>query len=270
MKIVGRILYAMVMVILFWFMFDYAKSSMTNQYVDKYANEALEQNPVDYDFFVSTVPGYRKDHVLFEAENDEYRLTFHEIVTFEITDDDLIINEFVYMVAHRLSGDFESGTKLQITTNQMIGGEAITFELTMAPFRQIREIYTPVYDDETIYIPKAFITNTNFVSVEIIDKDQNVLLTEELTPLNFEIRNQLISVYQTENELPEDVLNNLGILAFKEHTVDEFMDTFWIAMGVYAFILVFGTYFTFFFKKKYLGKQKPTEILKKHKERLKG
>ncbi len=267
MKVLGRVVYALFMVILFWFMYDYAVTSMTNQYIGKYGKEALSSQPVNYDFFPSTVPGYRYEDVLYQKEIDQYIITFHEMVLVESKQNELLTKEYVYILIHDVETSIEPSMKFQITYQNV---DETTYErFIMFPYRQFRNLMTVLSADEDVYIPKALLDHPNALSYQLII-GENIVVSEDLPLFDFKINTILQDQFVENQPFDQEELRELGVITYVPHRISEFMSTLWIAMGVYLIILVLFTYFTFFFKKKYLGKQKPTEGLQKDKASLKG
>src|SRR5690554_4823234 len=83
MKIVGRIVYAIVMVIFFLFTFNYAQELMTSLYFEDKGVPILEEETIDYTFFYGSVPDYYAVEPVFSIDQEGYEFRIFEIATTE-------------------------------------------------------------------------------------------------------------------------------------------------------------------------------------------
>lgn len=264
MKIVGRIVYALVMVIFFLFTFNYAQDIMTSLYFEDNGSPLLEEEVVDYTFFYGSVPDYYATNPILSVDQGGYELRIFEVAKLVQSDANYAFEPYYYVTVHSkihvMDGVYQyvvRTSEIDVETNKNI--EKI---YSIVRFRQLN-LYVGVNDLAEIYIDPQFFLDNDIIQIEVKQENQTVLMLD-VSSIIFDthIDRSLNIFYENEGRLP--VNNDLvdeGIFQYYSHVMNDYVHVFVIAMAVYFVLLVVATYFTYFFKPK--RRIKKTDVIHK-------
>lgn len=244
-KIIWRIALSLFMVIIFWFVFNIADTEVRNRYIEKHVKPDLEHAEPTYDnFFYTTVPSYNHHTPLYAYEDETFRIRFYEIVVVHDLED---IREFVYiLIHHKGSFDVDQGYGLQIE------GEEIKL---LFPQGIIYEILLAVNDNDEVYMHKDTIIELMDKPWELINRNDEVLLTfEPSIQRPFEIKQSLLAYVDAHDDFPQEQLEAQGIYHFELPDYSPYYNIYFIAITIYALILLLTLYFLFVRRSKKTGK----------------
>lgn len=260
MKILGRVLFALLCVILFIFTLNYSEQIRVSKYFEKYGTEALEEakdDPTAYRFFYGAT-GYHKNAPLYTVTNGEYTIYFYEVVTLEQNKKkEIKTNTYLYTIV-------TSKTKpLTKQDNQLllrfkdanIEVENETYDKSYGDFSIVRfrnlELFVAVNEEIRIHISKDEFINKNFNLVELYFVDENrnfenllsrpIIIKEE----DFTIEEKVLEYY---GDLDTLVYSH-NIFPKQVHVMKEYDYIFYIALGGVLVLIGVMTYFTYFFRR---------------------
>lgn len=265
MKIAGRILYALVMVIFFLFTFDYAQRFMESKYFEDKGIPILEEDDVDYTFFYGSVPNYYATDYQYSVAMLGYEFNIFEVAqTKKVTQGNYTFTPYYYITIHTKEHVMQGRYELIVTSSatDIDTEENIRTSFQITQFRQLN-LFVAVNDQANIYIDPSFFLEHEIINITL-KKGDEVLFTHNPSPHIFttSIDQKLTAIYEVKNRLPIDEdLNTEGIYAYHTHVMDDYMHIFIIAMVVYFALLGIATYFTFFFKPS--RKVKKTDVIQK-------
>lgn len=265
MKVVGRILYAISMVIVFWFFVDYTQGIIDARYYEKYGIPPLEQAIPDYSYYYGSVPNYYDNDPIIEIDYINIHIRGYMVATTNIVNNQATVETYVYLLIHRPEYNFtENEYYLYYLDDDIAQVNRLSY------FRSNRNLLIGVNDDLNVYLDTDRLLLLNGKDVEIRDEDGNAIYVftfnmEDRTKL----KDELEAYYLANNKFPTNELNSIDIYHYRTHAekaLNEFINIFYIAMGIYIVLLVTTTYFVFFFKRKRTGKLEPSEPFKKYEE----
>lgn len=264
MKIAGRILYALVMVIFFLFTFDYAQRFMEAKYFEDNGIPILEKEDVDYTFFYGSVPNYYATEAQYSANVSSYALNIFEIAQTVQIAQGYTFTPYYYITIHSKTHAMKDNYELVITTSLVDTDtqENIKKIIEITQFRQLN-LFVAVNDKANIYIDPTFFVEHEIIEITLKQGDE-ILFTHTPSPHIFttSIDQKLTTFYENEKRLPiDDDLKTQGVFPYHRHIMDDYMHVFVIAMIVYFSLLGIATYFTFFFKP--ARKVKKTDVIQK-------
>lgn len=264
MKIVGRVVYSLVMVIFFLFTFNYAQDLMTSLYFEDRGIPILEADEVDYTFFYGSVPNYYKDEPMLSIDQNDYELRIFEIAKLEQSNSNYSFDPFLYITFHSKVHIMDGEYKLIVRSSEIDTHTDKQKELSfnLVRFRQLN-LFVGVNELGEIYLNPEFFIEHSIKEIEIV-KENIVLLTIDLLTHDFStsIEVALHQFYETENKLPvNDDMIDEGIFPYHTHVMSDYVYVFVIAMVIYFVLLVIATYFTFFFKP--YRRSRKTDVIRK-------
>lgn len=264
MKIVGRILYAIVMVIFFLFTLNYSQELMTSLYFEDLGMPILEKEEVDYTFFYGSVPDFYLDEVVYTKESNGYELNIFEIAQVEEPSENQVFKPYYYIAIHSKEHLMEGTYTLEAISSviDLQTNQYVTYIIDVVQFRQLN-LFIGVSDLQTVYIDPILFTELPIEEI-MLKKQDEILVSFNTSALNFDttIDLKLNQFYQEENRMPsgEDMANQ-GVYPYHTHVMEDYSHVFIIAMVSYFIVLAVSTYFTFFFKPQ--RKTKKSDIIKK-------
>jgi hypothetical protein len=261
LKILGRFFYAIVVSVLFLWVLDYSNGLMTSLYFDKYGTAALAVDNPDYFFFYSAIPDFEKSEPVLAFDNADFALRVYEVATATETEGTLTVSEYVYILIHDKNGTLSGDYSLRLSTE---GAEPETVVIGVVQFRTL-PIYVAVNETGYVYIAKSTLTSLAFTRFALKDSAETVVFegSGSIAADDFTIQAKLTEYFTANDALPGLELQADGIFPNNPHLVTEYQYIFWVAVGGYFVLVAIVTYFVFFFRKKYLGKQAPSSLLQK-------
>lgn len=260
MKILGRVLFALLCVILFIFTLNYSEQIRVSKYFEKYGAEALEEAKEDssaYRFFYGAT-GYHKNTPLYEVTNGEYTIYFYEVVTLEQNKKkEIRANTYLYtIVTSKTESLTKKGNQLLLRfKDTSIEVENETYDKSYGDFSVVRfrnlELFVAVNEEIRIHISKVEFVNKNFDLVELyfVDDDRNFenLLSEPIAinEEDFTIEKTVLEHYKDTDIL----VYTYNIFPKQVHVMKEYDYIFYIALGIVLLLIGIMTYFTYFFRR---------------------
>ena len=227
MRIVYRILFALLMVLLFWFSFNTANNILTERYIRERVEPNLRGDNPDFLYFYGSVPHYNHRVPLYSLETEQYRVKIFELLVTNDTGTDM--DEYVY-VLFQDKEIFETGQNYRIQ---------IENELEQYVFYPQGMIYDVLVmlNEEQVYIPKTYIENTMNKKWELVDGDDNVMLS--FTPTlqrNFQLKSELTEYVQEHGKLPVNDLNDSNIYFHKQPDYSPYLLVYSVALSIFGVI----------------------------------
>ena len=251
MKIVGRIFYALVMVIFFLFTFNYAQELMTSLYFEDHGIPILEEDEVDYTFFYGSVPDYYKDEPVLSIDQNDYELRIFEIAKLVQSNSNYTFDPFFYITFHSKVHIMDGEYKLIVRSSEIDTqiDKQKEFSFNLVRFIQLN-LYVWVNELGEIYLNPEFFIEHDIEEIEII-KGNIVILSIDLLTHGFStsIDLALHNFYETENKIPvDDDMIDEGIFPHHTHVMSEYVYVIVISMDIYFVLVIIATYFTYLFK----------------------
>jgi hypothetical protein len=258
MKVVGRILYAMLAVFAFWFTINYAQGRMTFLYFDKYGNEAITyENDA---FFYGSGRDYRSDLVLYEVEDNGYRVAFYEVADVDESSDAIEVTSYINAV-------ITNSTTLEQNYYMTFSNSSEELSLQFFQFQGL-EIAMLLNENNDAYGVASSVLVNGYDQLVISDEDDNILISTSFEILESQLilEGKLTAYYDTFDELPLAELTDDHVFPRYTHSTKEFVSVLYIAIAVYIVVLITSFYIVFIFRKKYMGKKKPSIYFEKERD----
>lgn len=261
MKLVGRILYALLAVFAFWFAIDYARGAMTIRYFENEGQTAVDEG--DDVFFYGSAHDYNQRGSLFTTSTSGYTISMYEIADVK-TNPEFSVTSYLYIILR------SEDTLDDIYYLNFIDEDA-SLELSFYPFRTLN-IHMILNEDQNEYgILAEMIVEGQFTSIQLLDTYKNVVFE---VPFAFDgstlvLEDQITSYYETHEELPFTALTDHSIYPKITHDYSHYISIMYISIAVYVVVLILSTYIVFFMKRKYLGRKKPSDILLREQHKYK-
>ena len=258
MKILGRVLYSLVWVLLFVFLISYTRTQISEKYFNKYANEALESENVNDKFgFFYKPAGYHKKTPIYQLEENGFILHFYEIVRKDV---DGIEREYLYIFF------YDTLKKFKLDKDERL---IMVFEqendkndrLSIKQFRNLN-LFVALNDKLESLIDKEFFFKKKVLKIEIrhIKKDKTeTLMSQNITfkETDFVIKNIL-----KEKNYNNEEIKKLGVFPKEIYSGKEFMSVAYINFSIYFACLIGLSFFVFVFKLSWLKKTKQITFYK--------
>lgn len=252
MRIAYRVLYAMVMVILFLFTLNYAQELMTSLYFENQGADVLAKDDVDYSFFYGSVPDYYLDDPQYAVNQNGYEFSIYEIAKLEETSGSEMFQPFYYIVVHSKENEMNGLYSISIKTNQINpqNEQYITYDLNLFQFRKLN-LFVGVNENQSVYVNPSLFTEYQVTSITLLEGDHILSVIDTTThAFNTRIDVELNEFYQSENRMPSETdLVDKQIYPNYTHVMEDYNYVFTLAMIIYVVILVVTTYLIFFFKR---------------------
>ena len=261
MRVIGRILYAMLAVFTFWFAFNYAQSRMAYLY---FQDKGIEALTYDNDaFFYGSGRDYNSHEALANIEFSNIRITFYETADADDTQSDLIVDTYITAV-------LVSDTDIEDTYFISFKNGENTQTLKFFRFQTLN-IAMLLNEHNNEYGVLSDVLVDQYTSVEIYSQDDELLHTEsfELTNDMLKIEDAVTNYYDTNNELPFTELEDQDIYPMLSHSISDYMHVMYITIAIYLVILLTSFYIVFVLRRKYMGRKKPSIYFKREQEKYK-
>ncbi len=261
MKIVGRILYAMLAVFVFWFAIDYARGRMEFLYFSEKGQEALDLN--DDAFFYGSGRDYHYQNELFSGTFESYTITLYEAADATIEEDVLNVETYIYGILHDTQ-------ELQDLYHVDFIADDSVLEVQVVKFREFLNIGMMTNDIGDQYgIAKEAMFTADFHTLSISDANDNEFMNIpfELNESSFVLEDVLTNYYETNESLPVEELTDQAIYPRYVHTLEPYMHVLYISIAVYVVAVGLSFYILFILRRKHLGKKKPSIYFKKEQQK---
>lgn len=253
-KVILRITYALFWAILFIFIYWYTRTLMGDKYIEKYGNESL-QEAKDYFFFYSRIPNYHKSEPIYTFSNEDFEIRLFE--TAQTPNDDINkLTESVFFMIHNKNDVLKNKYILKLD-NGLTGEAYKQIEFNVVKYRTL-DLFVAVNDEGQMIISKEDFLG-DYTKMSLL-KGETVLYTDTytLSETDFTMKEKLESYYAANKRLPQLELKADYIFKSNPSDLSEYMYIFWVGLAIYFVSLIVITYFVFFFRRKYLGKEKPS------------
>lgn len=260
MKILGRVLFALLCVIVFIFALNYSEQIRTSFYFEKYGQAALEKAKTDekqYQFFYGAT-GYHKNEPLYKVSSGDISMYFYEVVTLEKNKQgDIRDNTYIYTIIVSETTPLEKPKNhlLLRFKDSSIEVDNPLYDESYGDFSVVRfrnlPMFVAVNEAIKIHIDKDEFINKNFDLVELyfVDDDRNfeTLLSEPITinESDFQMAEVVLELYEDHDTL----VNTHKIFPKQVHIMSEYDYIFYIVVIAVLVLIGLMTYFTFFFRK---------------------
>lgn len=246
MKIVYRIMYAIFMVVLFWFILQYVSGRVNNKYFNSNVEPDLALENPTYSYFFKTVPTYHNRETLYSLNTDKINVRMYDVV---LAQDTATIESYVYILIHHKEG-FNS--KDQFILN--IGEDYISVMFAQGYINKV----LLALDDESgeVYMDRALVESYLDLEWKLLDLNENVILT--FTPnFNEEIstKDEVQNFVNQNQKLPQNELNHKNIFKYELPNYEPYYKDYFIGIAVYGVILI-GSIYIFFVRRKRKNKIK--------------
>lgn len=255
MKVIGRILYAMLAVFAFWFTFNYAQNRMSYLYFEDKGNEALTyENDA---FFYGSARDYSSDEILLEIEEDGYRIAFYEVADVKENTNSIEVTTYI---AALLTYDQGIDKNYNITFSN--DDEQLTLQFYQF---QSLDIAMMLNENNSEYGIDVETLLNGYETFDLYNEDDDIVLSHDFTVTN----NQLViedevTAYDNQNdELPFDELIDHHIYPKYIHSIEDYLSVLYISIAVYVVVVILSFYIVFVFRKKYMGRKEPSKYYKK-------
>lgn len=236
MKVVYRILFALLMVLLFWFSFNTANNIVTERYIKEHVEPNLRGDNPDYLYFYGSVPHYNHRIPLYSLETEQYNVKFFELIVADKKGTKL--DEYVYVIFHDKT-IFETGENYRI----LIEGEKEQY--VFYPQGMIYDVLV-LLEDEQVYIKRSYIESTLNKEWKLVDGSDNVLVS--FTPTldrPFELKTVIESYVQANGKLPNNDLNDQNIYLYDQPDYSPYLIVYSVALSIFGVVFalsLFGLY----------------------------
>lgn len=266
MKVLLRILYALVVALLFVFVQNYAHSVAADKYFQEEGLKAfVDSNPDKYRFFYGST-GYHKKEATYTIKQNDFTIQFFEInKVFKNKEGDVKVEEYYYiMIDHPtfvIPHQFPQVHYLRFSNDDATESFRVV-QFKRLPFSVV------VNNEEEGLIDALDLINKGFTKIELIEyysEENEIILAEsnvEMLEEHLTIKNVVEDNY---NNI--DVLNENGIFTKLPIESSEYAYIYYLIMIGYIIIMIIVTYFIFFFRPKKLGKEKPSKHFYKKTEK---
>lgn len=263
MRIFLRVVYALLATFTFLFAVDYARGRMAILYFENEGNIAI--NEQDDSFFYGSARDYNQRNALLEVNDQGYRVSFYEIADVKENENGLDIKSYLYII---LNSENELDQRYYLEFKN--GDEVL--ELEFLRFRTINIMMILNPELQEFGIPIELVLNSkNYLEVNLLDQYKNIIVSTPFTIVESDliISDKLNDFYNEFDKLPFNELIEENVYPKFTHDLEDYTYIMRNSLIIYAVVLILSIYVVFFAKRKYLGKNKPTDILIKEQNRYK-
>jgi hypothetical protein len=263
MRVLGRVVFAMLATFTFWFAIDYAQGAMASRYFEHEGNAALLAG--EDVFFYGASRDFHQRGAIYSFENTTYTLSFYEVAEVVETDDSITVTSFTYIILR--SSETMHGNYL---VTLKAGLEKI--DIVLYPFRSLN-LRVGLNQEQTVFgIESSQLLEQNYNELTLFDPEGATLISDtiDVTQLNYILEEKMTEYYAQEGTLPFTELSTENIYPAISHDLSDYIHIMWISVAVYIVVLALSIYIVFFLRRKYLGKTKPSEHLIKEQHKYKN
>lgn len=270
MKILGRILYALIVAVLLILVGNFSNSVTSNKYFENEVQTAYDNNHEDKYRMIYGSLGFHKKEATYEYNINGYQIQFFEIEKLFVRENkdktkDYLVEKYLYiMIDHEteiLTIDNPQRFYMRFNfVDDFHNTEMVTYRVHQ--FKKL-PVSVVVDNDDGGLIPFDFFTNKDksVINFELFDYNddtkEEVILAKSNT--NF-LESDLVSEeFLIENYTNEETLNNAGIYFKYQANKKPYVGYAVLIYSLYALGVIITGYFFFFFKRKKLGKNEPSE-----------
>lgn len=256
MKVFYRIIYALVVAILLFYVHRQANEKTANKYFEVEGTKAFsDDNPDKYRFFYSPL-GYHKKEPTYAITKSGFKIQFFEVNrVFVNRKKDVKADEYFYIIIENenypLLKEFPQRYWFRFINEE----EKLAYKIYQ--FRDF-PFSVVVDEEEKSLIDAAKIIAGNYQEIEIIlfeDDEEEILVKSELEVSSEDliIKNEVLKGYQE-----EEYLNSKGIYFVEEINHSSYLYIYYLIMAAYLVGVIITTYLLFFFIPKKMGRKKPS------------
>lgn len=262
MRILGRVVFAMLATFTFWFAIDYAQGAMASRYFSNEGNIAIETG--DDVFFYGASRDYHQKGAILSIEESGYTLSFYEVAEVIEDDGNITIISWTYIMLR---------SDQVMEDNYLVSLDAGTekLDIVLFPFRSLN-LRVGLNQEQTVFgIESTKLLEHNYSELVLTDAEGRNLIQKEisLSSALYMIPEKLTTYYSIEDKLPFMELSNDQIYPAISHDLSDYTYIMWISVSVYIIVLGVSIYIVFFLRRKYLGKTTPSSHLIKEQHKYK-
>lgn len=260
MKILGRIVYALIAGIILLYVLNISESIITAKYFEKYGPTAALQK--DDEFFYGGSGFHLKDPTI-QINKDGYEIKFYEVNRLFVHNktNEKKVDEYLYILIYDNNNIINPNSDQEYFLSFYNQTEDSYYDISIRRFREL-DVFVAVYLDSnemsSLLVKEAFLDQSlDEVSLIKESNDGRITLVTDsfhIEEADFVIKDILLNHY--------DVRENLGVYDKTIHSTQEFQSTYYLATGIYMGLLILTTYFVFFFDFKKLRRKKKIEEIK--------
>lgn len=245
MKILGRIVYALVAAIFLLYALNIAESIITAKYFEKYGPEAAENR--DDEFFYGGA-GFHKKEPIIAIEASGFYIKFYEVNKLFIHNktNEKRVEEYLYILIYDDNNVIKPSNEEEYFISFYSPDDEQYYDISIRRFREL-DVFVAVYLDSnemSALLAKDAFLNQELTEISILH--ENVIIKEtlfthpfEIKDEDFEIANVLLNHYEERN--------TYGVYDKIEHDVIEFRPVLYLTIGIYSGLLIITTYLVYFF-----------------------
>lgn len=245
MKILGRIVYALVAAIFLLYAINIAESIITSKYFEKYGPQAAKER--DDEFFYGGA-GFHKKEPIISVEENGYYINFYEVNKLFIHNktDEKLVEEYIYILIYDDYNTIRPSNDEEYFISFYSPEDEQHYDVALRRFREL-DVFVAVYLDSnemSALLEKDAFLSRELTSISILH--ENALVKEtlfthpfEIKAEDFEIADVLLNHYEERN--------NYGVYDKVQHDVVEFRPILYLTIGIYSGLLIITTYLVYFF-----------------------
>lgn len=253
-----RIIYGILISLGLILTYNYTDSNLKQNYINKIGEEALATE--SYDTFVPNQ--FFNKNLLYDEIHEvaemKLKVMLYEVVRVSFVKDEIKIDEGMFFLIHQLGGKpLDDYYAIKLTGAKNTKVEFLGIKITKLP------VYTAIIADTA----SSFLNKDNFVKDDVYEVITSLEIYTEfveepilriglnITNERYQLKPIILDYYATNNKLPEAPIGNLRLAPI--HIIDT-VKWVMINMAIYMLVATVLTVFVFTFKKRTLGRKKPT------------
>jgi hypothetical protein len=263
MRILGRVVFAMLATFTFWFAIDYAQGAMASRYFANEGSDALEAG--EDIFFYGASRDYHQRGALLSVEASGYTLSFYEVASIVEEDDDITVTSWTYIML-RSDEDMVGNYLLSLYA----GEEKL--DILLFPFRSLN-LRVGLNLEQTMFgIETSKLVEQDYTELILYDPEGGNILSEtiSMSDLDYILVEEIQAYHDQEGKLPFMELSDQNIYPAISHDLSNYTYIMWISVSVYIVVLGLSIYIVFFLRRKHLGKVTPSPNLIKEQHKYKN
>ncbi|MDY0023418.1 MAG: hypothetical protein RBR66_00660 [Candidatus Izemoplasmatales bacterium] len=249
MRVLVRILYAMLATGFFLLALVMAEQAYFKPYADSLTDEASELP--EFYYFYTSIPNYHKSEPIIKINENGYQIYGYEVALAKINDDnELEMFEAVYLVVYSDTQDLSTISNLELNNTTTDSFE----EIRLVKLGNIR-LFNGVNEENVVYIPKDLFLSDSFDKILLKDTEGNTIIESALTidETDFTIKENIEAFFSDFGRLPirEDMDDFHTENIYMQVNHPSRLKSYLIYLVPYFTILIVATFLIFFKRKRY-------------------
>lgn len=244
MRVVYRILFALFMVVLFWFSFNTANNMVTEKYIKERVEPNLRGENPDYLYFYGSIPHYNHRDPLYALETEQYKVRFYELLV--TNEKGTKLDEYVYVLIHK-KDVFVPDQNYRIH----IGEKE---EYVYYPQGQIYDLLV-MLNEEQVYIPRTVIEQYLDQEWKLVDsEDETVFSFTPTLQKPFNLKTMVEDYVEANSKLPYNKLNDQNVYLYEQPDYSPYYLIYSVALSIFGIIFA-GSLLALYLHDKRKGKR---------------